>query len=288
MGLLHIGGYDGSDAAAAAVRFAKRLAAAPGDEVVAATVYATIPYAFAPGASAKADAEIVEAIRADALALLEGLADDDVRKVAVEGQSAAQGLHRLAEEEKADLVAVGVTHRSAIGRLLTGGVGDRLLQGAPCPVAVVPATWEPRLDTIGVGFDVRGESRIAVAAAEALAARLGASLVVVGVYDAAPYLWLTSRSPAPHLWDRAELRAEFDRDLGRIVDGLDPSVRAEARSLSGLPGPTLVEASNQGIDLMVTGSRGYGPLGSVVLGSVSRYVADHAACPVLLIPRAAS
>jgi nucleotide-binding universal stress UspA family protein len=56
------------------------------------------------------------------------------------------------------------------------------------------------------------------------------------------------------------------------------------RAVSGLPGPALVEAGH-GVDVLVTGSRGYGPLGSVLLGSVSRYAADHAPCPLLVVPR---
>ena len=285
---VHIAGFDGSEAATAAVRFARRLATAPEDEVIAATVHRTVPYALAPGPSAGADAALVEEIRRDAVDLLDTLAVEGVRKEVVAADSPAQGLHRLAEEEGAHLVAVGVTHRSAIGRLMIGGVGDKLLHGAPCPVAVVPAGWEPaEIRRIGVAFDVRDESAAAVKEAEALALRLNAQLVVIGVYEAAAYLWLTSPAPAPHPWDRSELREAFDADLQRVVDGLDPAVQAQPRTLSGLPGPTLVEASGQGLDLLVMGSRGYGPIGSVLLGSVSRYVADHAVSPVLVIPRTA-
>ena len=37
----------------------------------------------------------------------------------------------------------------------------------------------------------------------------------------------------------------------------------------------------------MTGSRAYGPLRSVIVGSVSRHLVDHASCPVLVIPRSA-
>jgi nucleotide-binding universal stress UspA family protein len=151
-----IAGYDGSPAAEAALRFAKGLAATAADEVIAAAVYQTVPYVLAVGASDAADAEITVALRAEALEVLEGLRDDDVRKEAVPGDSPAEGLHRLARRRQARLIAVGVTHRAAIGRLLVGGVGDRLLHGASCPVAVVPAGWDGQgFATVGVGFDGR-------------------------------------------------------------------------------------------------------------------------------------
>jgi nucleotide-binding universal stress UspA family protein len=37
---------------------------------------------------------------------------------------------------------------------------------------------------------------------------------------------------------------------------------------------------------MLCGSRGYGPLGTVLLGSVSARLAHTAACPLLVLPRA--
>jgi len=37
-------------------------------------------------------------------------------------------------------------------------------------------------------------------------------------------------------------------------------------------------------DLLVCGSRGYGALRSVALGSVTRALVNEAACPVLVIP----
>jgi nucleotide-binding universal stress UspA family protein len=61
----------------------------------------------------------------------------------------------------------------------------------------------------------------------------------------------------------------------------------ECRALHGPPGFALAAASASGVDLLVAGSRGYGPLHAVVAGSVSRHLAHHAACPVLVVPRGA-
>jgi nucleotide-binding universal stress UspA family protein len=58
----------------------------------------------------------------------------------------------------------------------------------------------------------------------------------------------------------------------------------EYRELHGAVGPALAHACD-GIDLLVTGSRGHGPFATVVAGSVSRHLAHHAPCPVLVVPR---
>lgn len=50
------------------------------------------------------------------------------------------------------------------------------------------------------------------------------------------------------------------------------------------PGRVLVEQSEQ-VDLLVLGSRAYGPIRSVLLGSVSSAVMRGASCPVLVVPR---
>ena len=39
------------------------------------------------------------------------------------------------------------------------------------------------------------------------------------------------------------------------------------------------------LDLLVVGSRGYGPIGRLDHGSVSRYLVGHATCPLLVLPR---
>jgi hypothetical protein len=43
----------------------------------------------------------------------------------------------------------------------------------------------------------------------------------------------------------------------------------------------------EALDVMVVGSRGYGPLKAVLLGGVSGQVIRSAACPVIVVPRGA-
>jgi nucleotide-binding universal stress UspA family protein len=48
----------------------------------------------------------------------------------------------------------------------------------------------------------------------------------------------------------------------------------------------LAERSRE-LDLLVVGSRGYGPVRQVLIGGVSAELMRRAACPVLIVPRSA-
>jgi nucleotide-binding universal stress UspA family protein len=54
--------------------------------------------------------------------------------------------------------------------------------------------------------------------------------------------------------------------------------------LAGDPAEQLAERS-AGVDLMVVGSRGYGPLHSVLVGGVSGRLMRTAHCPTIVVPR---
>ena len=88
----------------------------------------------------------------------------------------ARALHDLAEGEAASLVVIGSSARGRVGRVLPGAVTDRLLHGAPCPVAVAPVGYSfedasdaPRL--IGVAFTDSPDGRAALSTACMLATR---------------------------------------------------------------------------------------------------------------------
>jgi nucleotide-binding universal stress UspA family protein len=202
--------------------------------------------------------------------------------------SAPHALHGLAEDEGAALIVVGSTTRDRIGRVLTGSTAERLLQGAPCPIALAPHGYaRRRIDTIAVGFADTPEGNTALTAAHALAARVGARLRVVaalhpsGGLDAAMAGGL---KPQRSVMLEGRHRLEVEAALERALETLPPGVELEHELHVDDPAEVLLRISEH-VDLLVCGSRGYGPLRSVLLGGVSRRVVDGAHCPVLVLPR---
>jgi nucleotide-binding universal stress UspA family protein len=283
MSLTYIAGFDGSPASTDAVRMAQRLGETTGARVVAATVYIPTPFVAGKGASATADAELDAAIRTAAEHTLGQLQEHEtVQRRAVPGRSPAHGLHMLAEQEDASLIAVGATHRAAAGRLLLGSVGHRLLHGSPCPVLVVPPDAPDAVRRIAVAFDGEAESRAALALAADLAQRLGARLVLIAAAEAASYAVPGAAALTLETERMAKARAQAmcDEAIAALPDG----VQASSQVVGPPAGRAIAEAARDA-DLLVAGSRAYGQVRSVFLGSTSGYLVDHAACPVLVVPR---
>jgi nucleotide-binding universal stress UspA family protein len=59
------------------------------------------------------------------------------------------------------------------------------------------------------------------------------------------------------------------------------------QAIYGLPGEELARFGDA-IDLLILGSRSYGPVGRMVHGSTSTHLARYAHCPLLILPRAAA
>jgi nucleotide-binding universal stress UspA family protein len=151
------------------------------------------------------------------------------------------------------------------------------LQGAPCAVALAPWGYarreEHRVERVVVGFDGSDEARLALTDATELAGLLGARLELVGVVPPLPI-------PDPDLADAAVA------ELRRLLEDAAPPGSA-VTVVSGEPAEELARAASGPGDLLAVGSRGYGPLKRVLLGSVSAALVRGAArCPLLVRPRA--
>jgi nucleotide-binding universal stress UspA family protein len=220
------------------------------------------------------DSTAPEAMLAEEAATI-GLAAE---RVVTAASTVARGLHELADRREADLVAIGSCHRSAFGRVVLGDDTEATLHGARFAVTVAPQGYTPpkRLREIGLGHDGSPEADASLIAARVLAARHEAAIRALSVIS----LDVLPRSAGiPRGWPKlaGELVTAEAHRLSAI-DGVDGD------AVYGEPGEELARFSEQ-LDLLIVGSRGYGPLGRRLAGSTSGYLARHAHCPLLVLPR---
>jgi nucleotide-binding universal stress UspA family protein len=81
-----------------------------------------------------------------------------------------------------------------------------------------------------------------------------------------------------------ELIRHVERHVREALGRLGRDVAVEVTTFVGDSAETLIRVSRDA-DLLVLGSRRYGPLRAVAAGGVSRRVADEAHCPVIVLPR---
>lgn len=273
-------GYDGSDGGRDALELTRVLAEATGASVLVTTV---LPYGPLPIPYELLEEEEGERARPLTEEAKQRLGDLEVETRAFGGGTPAGVINDLAEREEIDTIVVGSPHRGPIGRTLIGSVADGLLHGAPCEVIVASRGYATEkhgpLRTIAVAYDDTPEAKVALKRAEEIALATRATIAVYTV--SAPPTAVPGASgytPAVH--------PEAGPIVTRTVKAVDERLAATGRALQGVPGQVIVEACEEvGADLLIAGSRGYGPVPRVLLGSVSTHLAHHAPCPVLVVPR---
>ena len=197
--------------------------------------------------------------------------------------SVGSGLHQLTKDCGADLLVVGSCSRGLAGRVLVGDDTRASLNGASCAVAIAPDGYadDPQdIRTVGVAYNDTPEAEAALAIARSLAAEHRATVRA---------LTAVSLSSGAARWD------PFGAGSGEMIDWLQYAAKDRLRSLDGvegrvavgLPGDELTAFSDE-VDLLVVGSRSYGPLRRLMFGSTSAHLARTARCPLLVLPRSAA
>lgn len=272
-------GFDGSDQGRDALELARALGSDEGSRALVAVVlpYEPLPMTYT---------ELERDEEAEAAPLLdearEKLAGLEVETRVFAFGSPAGILTDLTEREDVDAVVIGSSHRGKLGRALLGSVGRGLLSGAACPVAVAPRGYAQAghgpVGAVAVAYDGTPEAKAALGLARTLAEDRRARVRVLTVE--APQVAL------PGVGGYAPIEPPDPRKiLDEGVAAAGTRVEAEGSLLGGPPGETLAEACEDGVDLLVAGSRGYGPVARVLLGSVTGQLIGMAPCPVLVVPR---
>ncbi len=279
-----LAGYAGDPAGRDGVSLASRLS-----ELSGAAVTVVFPY---HPVLAAVSAEVAEQRARDELRAL--LGDDrlpDRARFRLSNESwPIRALHELSTREASDLIVFGAAPER-FGRRHVG-LMERMVHGAPCAVAVAPdgyaedAGCSP-IKRIGVGFVDNDEGRAAAQLAFELAQVSGEQLRILAASGLtgtlAAYVAMSAALPAVEQAMHAETLSAVEQLAGEL--SANGHVRREVRR--GDPCRMLLDATRD-LDLLVLGSRGYGPLRQVLLGSVSAGVMRHAHCPVLVLPRGSS
>ncbi len=206
--------------------------------------------------------------------------------------SVARGLERAMRSEHRDLLVIGSSRKAPAGQIRIGKRTRQLLGHAACPLAIAPLGLHQRTDyavkRIGVGYDGGPESSAALELAAATAHALGAELIVRAVVDDRIPVpgWARISEPPIAGWPEAvadEVKAMRERLNAAIAECTVP---ADGEVLTGRPADALRTLCDA-VDLLVIGSRHWGPVSRLIVGSTGEAMMHGSPCPLLLVPRPA-
>jgi nucleotide-binding universal stress UspA family protein len=216
----------------------------------------------------------------------------DARILAETDLSIPRALHRVVTQHHRDLLVLGSSRAASDGRVRIGKRTRQLLGDCECALAIAPRGLHTRqpvgLRRIGVGYEGGPESAAALALAGGLAAAADAELRVIAVVDDRVPVLLRSALGGLVATAWQDGMAEEERRLRKQAETAGQTIGAHVTIdvLRGRPADALLSLSGE-VDLLVIGSRRWGPAARVLLGSTGEALLHDAACPVLTIPRSA-
>jgi nucleotide-binding universal stress UspA family protein len=206
-------------------------------------------------------------------------ADVKAELISIVSMSPGRGLHQQAEEQNADLLVVGSCSHGAFGRAMLGDDTRAALNGAPCAVAIASRGYAEDpcpIAKVGVGYNESPESKAALAMAQMLAASTSATVHALEVVSI-PTAAYTGLVPLA-------IGESIDVMLQEAKGRMKALPDVEGHAVYGLTGEELA-VFGDAVDILVVGSRGYGPVKRLVLGSTSDYLERHARSSLLVLPR---
>lgn len=291
-------GFDGSEFAGRAVRWAAR-------EAVARSLRLTVLYvadadAFALGGPDGMAHWWPEQARrrgagvaADGIELARKAAPDVDAEARVEIGPPAAVL--VAASRAAALLALGTRGRNPLAELCLGSVAETVAAHGHGPVVVVRRGDTPQVGPehpVVVGVDGSTDCRAAVEYAAAVADRGGAALLIACIWDALggdlelpAFAGVAAPRPADlAVWARTDAQTVADA-AAETVHTQYPHLQVRTLVPRGMPAEALIAAAqNADSGLLVAGTRGRGAFRALVLGSVSHAVVRAAPCAVAVVP----
>jgi nucleotide-binding universal stress UspA family protein len=212
------------------------------------------------------------------------------------GRSPAETLSAIADEEGADILVLGATHRHALGRLVFGTTAGTLLPGAKWPVVVAPDGYSKApasLGTIAAAIDGSEQSAAALSWAVALAKAFDAKLRLLTVVESPPPVETWGADVPAETWAAGLSPEQTDRVTAAVKERVRPELTAAESALGEgnaevvtIVGDAQHELRNaaEDVDTLVVGSHGSGRSPAAVLGSVSQGLARSCPAPLAVVP----
>lgn len=271
-------GADGSAGSANAMRWASRLAATHGADIVVMTGFVPTDSEMPPGRYemllARAEADL------DRWSGAAKLGDVRVRTV-VEPCDARPGILDVAQREEADLIVVGRVGTSVgPGFLHIGSLAEWLAHNSDRPVAVVGGAVNVSTRSMLVGVDGSAGSSAALAWVAQWASLTDLQIVAAHVWE--PYVeWSTAGSPDNVRRDLEEkIRSAWTTEL------VDADIDYTTLALAGTneADALLRAAQDERTDIIVVGMRGLGGFSGLRIGGVALKVLHRSDRPVVMVP----
>lgn len=281
-------GYDRTLPGERALGVAAREAAHRGGSLVVITAYhwLTPPE---PGALTAADTEATARKAAEEIAehgavqVRRRHPELSVQARAVSGYA---GKVLAAASHEADLLVVGNRGTGGFQGMLLGSTSMRTLAEACCPVIVVRGNALDAHHRIVAGVDIDENCDAVLDFAFDEAARRGAGLTVIHVWDE-PWIAAYGQQDPGIVEDVARIERERDDRLAALVRSAHerhPDARSFHQIAVGSAAGLLVDATHRA-DLIVTGARRHGEgRHGMMLGPVTQALLHHAECPVAVVP----
>ncbi|HEX6970702.1 MAG TPA: universal stress protein [Limnochordia bacterium] len=190
----------------------------------------------------------------------------------------------MAEQRRAHCVVIGRSTPSAVDRLLGDETAPRLMQAAHLPVLAVPAEYGELPSRALAAIDFTSYS---LDAARTAAAVLGPGGELHLLHAIPKESGVALPSAIRTEWVRAmrdELASRMD-DVVRRLGQEFPHLRVVGHLADGRPVPEVLRLAKElKVELLASGTNGYGFLGRLLMGSVATQLVRRARCLTLVAP----
>jgi nucleotide-binding universal stress UspA family protein len=192
-----------------------------------------------------------------------------------------------------DLIVMGNHGLGDVKRFLLGSTSDRVMQYAACPVLIVrPDHTGDTDDSMLLDHPLHillacDDSRHARYAAEFCASLPMAGETEVTALSVLPLVTLYRQDVTQQLeWMWKEKRKVAEAGLAWVTENLDWKTQHLRTRIEEHPdvSEAIVDAADEfDVDMVVIGDKGTGAIKRFLLGSITRRIAHHAPCSVLVV-----